>query len=258
MAVEGRLHRARHFLHRPEDKRQVLGRRPSASKRRRAQVPRKRKERASAKRPESFSLAFKAPPGSPGRVREGGEAGRAPGEPAIPGGRRSGDGAPGQPAAGDPQEGGADEVPDDRNRVPRRARRSAGVPRRVRLHLALEIGWQRIAPWPKRMRVRVRMFAPSTVIPMAARRSVGEEVPRPWQRPAPARTSMRPAPARAAARSPGASRSPRPRGFSPASTAPQVKTRAAPEIGGAGDPRLRLLDPLERPIGTPNCRRTAA
>jgi len=26
-------------------------------------------------------------------------------------------------------------------------------------------GWQRIAPWPKMMSVRVRMFAPSTVMP---------------------------------------------------------------------------------------------
>ena len=26
-------------------------------------------------------------------------------------------------------------------------------------------GWQRIAPWPKMISVRVRMFAPSTVMP---------------------------------------------------------------------------------------------
>jgi hypothetical protein len=29
-------------------------------------------------------------------------------------------------------------------------------------------GWQRIAPWPKMMSVRVRMFAPSTVIATGA------------------------------------------------------------------------------------------
>ena len=34
-------------------------------------------------------------------------------------------------------------------------------------HLLLdENGWHRMAPWPKIIRLRVRMFAPSTVMPM--------------------------------------------------------------------------------------------
>src|SRR5262249_13637683 len=110
-------------------------------------------------------------------------------------------------------------------------------------------GWQRIAPWPKIIRLRVMMFAPSTVIAIGAPCQ-----PRPIQFDGPRITPLPPCTSIASLATSRASSvawyfaiAEGTAGFSP--RAPHRRARGGGErvgcIGVAADPRERVLDAFE-------------